>query len=294
MNQRLEDYLAYLAGVRSLSPRTAEGYRRDLELFDAFLDGDPLAADVSDVRLFVADLGSRGYAPASVNRALASVRGFYRYAEHFGLCDANPAAAVRNLRQPVRVPAFLYAEEADGLCAEPARTSAPWPARDEALLSALYSSGCRVSELAALTLSDLARDLSSAIVRGKGGKERRVFFAAAARAALSAWLAERSSALARRQGRPPRRDALFLSRRGDPLSVRGIQYLVDRHSRATGKPVSPHALRHSFATTLVSRGADVRVVQELLGHSSISTTQRYTHVSEEGLRRTYHQAHPHG
>lgn len=310
MNRYFGEYLAYISGVRGLSPRTVEGYTRDLDRFDRFLDGaSPFDADTSLVRLFVSDLGREGLEPASLNRVLASVRGFYRYAMHFGLASANPASAVRNLKIPAKMPRFLFADDAKKFCELPVRVSdsraesgAPngskslWPLRDTALLETMYSTGCRVSEIASMRLSDFDADFSAAVVTGKGRKQRRVFLSKSARSALADYLAERKAVLERAQENGAACDRLFLSKRGNPLSVRGMQFIVARYSGMTddARRLSPHALRHTFATTLVSRGADIRIVQELLGHSSISTTQRYTHVTPERLKRLYHRAHPHG
>lgn len=317
MNRHFEEYLSYLSGVRSLSPRTTESYRRDLVLFERYLESSPLETDTGDIRLFISSLGKEGYEPSSVNRILASIRGFYRYAIHFGLRTDNPASAIRNMKVPQKLPEFLFAAEAERLCSLPSgigKVSASdnpaakpgqcidslaaslWPARDTALLSVLYSTGCRVSEIASLRMSDIDAEFTSAIVRGKGNKERKVFFAKVARKALAEYLPERASCLSRKQENVAARKVLFISRRGNPLSVRGIQFIVAHYSdNATGlKHLSPHALRHTFATTLISRGADIRIVQELLGHASISTTQRYTHVTGERLKKLYHRAHPHG
>lgn len=312
MNRYFEEYLAYLGGVRSLSVRTTASYRRDLVLFERYLEGSPLEADLSDIRLFLADLGKEGYEPSSMNRILASIRGFYRYAVHFSLCTVNPASAIRNLKVPKKLPDFLFSADAETFCASPTKvgtaddtangTSLPskpeglWPFRDTALLTILYSTGCRVSEIASLRIADIDPAMTSAIVTGKGSKERKVFFSKAARLALTDYLTERNSCLARHQDKPGKITALFLSKRGNPLSVRGIQFILARYSDGSGsfKHLSPHALRHTFATTLISRGADIRIVQELLGHASISTTQRYTHVTQERLKKLYHRAHPHG
>lgn len=310
MNRHCEEYLDYLAGVRSLSPRTVSSYRRDLELLCRAVS-DPLRASPSDIRLFLAGLRTEGYESSSVNRALAAVRSFYRYAVKFSLCETNPASAVRNLKTPKRLPRFLFPDDAARLCSAPGSlpkdgspetgkgmpSRAPlWQARDTALLSSLYSTGCRVSELASLSVRDVDMQAASAVVMGKGSKERVVFFSKSSLAALKDYLSERS-ALISRVGLPDRSEGrLFVSRRGRPLSVRGIQFILAHYTGESGSEghVSPHALRHSFATTLVARGADVRVVQELLGHASISTTQRYTHITTERLKRLYHRAHPHG
>ncbi len=303
MNRICEEYLEYLSGVRALSPRTVSSYRRDLTLFCSSYPRIPLEATVTDIRLFLADLIGKGYDPASANRILASIRGLYRYAIRFGLTRDNPASSVRNLKTAKKLPTFLFPDDAERLCRVPAGgdvqdVSAPplWPERDTALLLTLYSTGCRVSEIASLRLRDIDEDGSSAIVLGKGDKERRVFFSREAKKALADWLPERSRRLATTAERDRSGGKVFISRRGTALSVRGIQYVLSRYTGEAGTSghLSPHALRHSFATTLVSRGADLRAVQEMLGHSSISTTQRYTHVTTERLKRLYHQAHPHG
>ncbi len=294
MNRYFEEYLEYIRSVRSLSPRTVEGYRRDLALFDAFLDGMPPFETVdSDLRLFAAELGQKSMEPAGINRVLSALRGFYRYAVRFGLTGANPAATIRNLKVPQKMPAFLFADEAASLCKKPDSTGILWPARDTALLTVLYSTGCRVSEIVNLSLSDIDPGGKSATVTGKGRKQRKVFFSREAQSALADYLAERKAVLARHQEKDLSKNRLFVSKRGRALSVRGIQFIIQRYTE-DARHLSPHALRHSFATTLVSRGVDIRSVQEMLGHSSISTTQRYTHVSREALKKLYHQAHPHG
>jgi len=315
MNARIEEYLSYLGGVRNLSSRSISAYRRDLALYEAFLgDKEPLGADDRDVFAFVASLGESGYTPSSVNRSLAAVRGLYRYLSRFGYRSDDPASEVGNLKTPTRLPRFLFAPEAERLCEMPGTVSpltregesgnaasAPvppsaWPVRDRALFYVMYTSGCRVSEVASMKLADFGPAFRWGIVRGKGRKERKVFISAKARLALSDYLAERASMLARMRDKTASAKVLFLSARGNPLSVRGIQYIVSRYTESDPSlaAVSPHALRHSFATTMLARGADLRVVQEMLGHASVSTTQRYTHVTRERLSELYHQAHPHG
>lgn len=307
MKGKVEEYLSYLAGVRNLSPRTLAAYRRDLVLFESFCGTeDPSLADERAVMLFVASLSESGYDPGSVNRTLAAVRGFFRYLVRFGIRKDNPASDVGNLKTNRKLPSFLFPEEANRLCALPenlgergdsiqAKVSS-WPSRDKALFLVMYTSGCRVSEIASLKLTDFTPDYRSAVVMGKGKKERRVFLSSSAAEALREYLSERSSVARKHSENDRIRSALFLSVRGQPLSVRGIQYILSSYTQ--GDPsfhtITPHSLRHSFATTLLAGGADIRVVQEMLGHSSVSTTQRYTHVSRERLRKLYHRAHPHG
>ncbi|ULQ60163.1 tyrosine-type recombinase/integrase [Brucepastera parasyntrophica] len=318
MDQYFENYLAYIAGIRNLSPRTVSSYQNDLALFDAYLSGEsPLEANTADIRLFLADLGKKNYEPSSINRTLAAVRGFYRYLIRFGLRKDNPASGIRNLKVPQKLPRFLFAEDAQKFCASPsggnlsgedagnpaseeshkkAKKPSLWPARDTALLMLLYSTGCRVSELAGLKMEDMGASGTSAIVTGKGNKDRKVFFSKPAQAALAGYLPERKALLDTMQENTAGKKALFISRRGNPLSVRGIQFIVAHYSENSNelRHLSPHALRHSFATTMINRGADIRIVQELLGHASISTTQKYTHVTQEQLKELYHQTHPHG
>lgn len=317
MTPHIEEYLSYLGGVRNLSPRSLSSYRRDLKLFADFLGGiEPLQADERTVLNFVVDLGKRGYNPSSVNRSLAAVRGFYRYLARFGLRSDDPSSDISNLKTSKKLPRFLFPEEADRLCELPvhsaldsgneassasscsavASAASAWPVRDCALFYMMYTSGCRVSEAASLVMENFGPSFRWAIVRGKGRKERKVFFSVKARLALQDYLAERAVLLSRMQEKSESSRFLFLSARGNPLSVRGIQYILSRYVEMdpTLSAVTPHALRHSFATTMLTRGADIRVVQEMLGHSTVSTTQRYTHVTQERLTKLYHQAHPHG
>jgi len=314
MTPRFEEYLSYLGGVRNLSPRSLSSYRRDLTLFEAFLRGkDPLGLDERDILNFVVDLGKKGYSPSSVNRTLAAVRGFFRYLARFGLRADDPAAEISNLKTAKKLPRFLFAADAERLCEMPMRSvstdrealepdaSGPtfqpsWPARDRALFYMMYTSGCRVSEMASMAMVNFGPSYKWCIVLGKGRKERKVFFSAKARLALHEYLVERAALLGRMRNKSESARILFLSARGNPLSVRGIQYILSRYVEMDPSlsAVTPHALRHSFATTMLTRGADIRVVQEMLGHSTVSTTQRYTHVTRERLTKLYHQAHPHG
>jgi integrase/recombinase XerC len=167
-----------------------------------------------------------------------------------------------------------------------------WPQRDRALILVMYSGGLRVSETVSLSLKDLERDLSGARVTGKGDRERQVFFSGEAGEALGDYLPSRKMRI--RAEKPT--DRLFISRKGTPISVPGVRWIIAKYSERSGleKDIHPHSLRHSFATHLVNSGCDVRVVQELLGHASISTTQRYTHVETERLKRVYRKSHPHG
>ena len=320
MDPIFEEYLMYSAGVRHFSEKTIEAYRNDLKLFSRWLaDNELTFTDVTKahMRIFVADLGNRRFAPASINRTLSCVRALYRYALRKGFCQANPAALIRNLKQPEKVPRFLFPDEAEQFCEFPKEAGILWYARDAALFSSLYSTGCRVSELQSLKIGDLKGNCSWAIVQGKGGKERKVFFAGFAQEALLHYLKEREQLLAYLKERDAIKiqhtakvrnssqkqhdlktdeDALFLNSRGGALTRHGIQYIINRYTALIPnyKKLTPHAFRHSFASMFITRGADIRVVQALLGHSSIETTQRYTHVTTAQLQQLYHKAHPHG
>ncbi|MCR4939125.1 MAG: tyrosine-type recombinase/integrase [Treponemataceae bacterium] len=302
-----EEFLVYLGGVRSLSPHTVKGYRNDyeklVELLASQLPPSPCRLDGSQgislssvelahLRTCLGCLVRRNAAPASINRFVAAVRSLFAYCRRLDYIYNNPALELRTVRMPVSVPNFMTESEADELCGMPEKKALLWPARDKALFKMLYSSGCRVSEIAGLRLSDFRSDYRSAIVRGKGNKERNVFFSDDAVDALRVYLQERKVLL--KKTSPV--SSVFVSQRGKALSVRGIYGIVDRYSsvEGTNRHVSPHSFRHSFATSMLNAGADIRIVQEMLGHSSISTTQRYTHVSTARLVDIYNRAHPHG
>ncbi len=288
-----EQYLQYLGHVRHLSANTLRAYRRDLELYFAFLGNQswqPESIDAGKARAFVGFLSRRGLSSRSINRVLSAVRGYYRFHDRVGGKAGNPFSTVKSLRIEGKLPTFLFEEDVEQLFeGEPEDF---WQLRDLLILELLYSTGCRVSELAAVNLTDL--DLKEAALRvlGKGGKERLVFIGGKALQRLREYLGRRKlQGLTKADGQK----ALLINRRGTRLSVRGIQLIVDRLISGTGlnKPASPHTFRHSFATHILKGGADIRVVQELLGHASLSTTQVYTHLDMERLRRVYRSAHPH-
>jgi len=292
---KIDEYLDYLTGVRRVSERTLGAYRNDLSRFRQYCLNHgivPEGADSGEVRGFIADLSTEGHAGVSINRRLSSIRGFYRWLLRFGGRQDDPSARIRNVKAPKTLPTFLWEGEMARFSELPDQEGILWPERDKALILTMYSGGLRVSELISLSLSRLDRDLSGARIIGKGDKERQVFFSDEARDALRAYLPGREEKI--RAEKPT--DALFISRRGLAISAPGVRWILTRYGDRSGlgKHVHPHALRHSFATHLVNAGCDVRVVQELLGHASISTTQRYTHVDMERLRKVYEQAHPHG
>ncbi|MCL2127753.1 MAG: tyrosine-type recombinase/integrase [Treponema sp.] len=296
----VQDYLSYLNSVRGVSERTLKAYGEDLGRFAHYCDNfgiDPAQAGSYEVQGFIADLSAERAAAASVNRRLSSVRGFYRWLIRFRGRTGNPCDALRNVKADQKLPAVLWEDEMASFAALPETRKILWPARDTALIMAMYSAGLRISELASLTMKMVTGDLEGARIRGKGGKERFVFFSGEARGAIRNYLPERAAKI---------RDAglkgagiggaMFVSEKGSPLSVPGIRWIIGRYAQVSGlgKNIHPHSLRHSFATHLVNSGCDIRIVQEMLGHASLSTTQRYAHVNVEGLKKVYARAHPHG
>jgi integrase/recombinase XerC len=295
---KIEEYLDYLANVRRVSEQTLRAYRNDLGRFASWCGGRGIGCEevsTHDVRSFLEAVGTEGLSAVSMNRALSSVRGFFRYLIRFGSRADDPTAPIRNLKTPKNLPSFLWEAEMAQFADLPDKADILWPERDKALILTMYSAGLRVSELSSLSLKDCEGDLSSARVIGKGDKERFVFFSDEAREGLFAYLPARNEKLKR--DHPT--DRLFISLRGRPLSVPGVRWIIAQYSRqfdqntGLGKNIHPHSLRHSFATHLVNAGCDVRVVQELLGHSSISTTARYAHVNMEHLKEVYDKSHPH-
>jgi len=291
----VRNYLGYLRTERNASPHTLRSYEGDLALFCEFLAGslgvepakaDPTVVDGKRLRRYSAWLGGRGYAAGTVARRLASLRSFFRYQRRGGGVAADPSAGLRNPKQPKRLPKLLRVEDVvrllDGLDASTAAG-----VRDRAMLETLYGGGLRVGELVGLDLDDLDAEQGLLRVRGKGRRERLCPVGAMACDWIGRWSTLRSPKGA---GEP----ALFLNRFGTRLTARSVGRLLDAHLAAMGLDpgVSPHTLRHSFATHLLDRGADLRSVQELLGHRSLATTQIYTHVTGERLRAAYDSAHP--
>jgi integrase/recombinase XerC len=298
LREACEEFLIYLEGTRRLSENTVKAYTTDysalMSLLEQKSDSSPNDITVDDIKFCIASLTLEKRKAASVNRFIASTRSLFAYCRRLGYVSHNIMENVKSVKQPKTMPLFMTNSEVHELCDLPGHTDLLWASRDKALFEMLYSSGCRVSEAAGLTLKDFSGDYTSAVVRGKGSKDRMVFFTAEAVQAFKAYLPEREEKKAFNGGK--KIDAAFLNSKGEPLSARGIRYIIDRYSGIEGTKhhVYPHAFRHTFATTLLSNGADVRAVQEMLGHSRISTTQRYTHVTTERLIKTYQAAHPHG
>lgn len=296
----VQEYLAYLEAVRGVSSNTLCAYANDLSHFTSYCDNndiDLLSAEACEVRAFIADLSAENMSPGSVNRCLSAVRGFYRWMIRFGKRTDNPCGSLRNVKNPQQLPSVLWEGEMASFVDLPDNAGILWPERDKAIIMLMYSAGLRISELVALTMDAFIEKQEGAKITGKGGKERYVFFSEEGRAALNDYLPGREARLKSSGAENPRSSGpVFISRKGKPISISGVRWIITQYSRRSGlgKNIHPHSLRHSFATHLVNSGCDVRVVQELLGHASLSTTQRYTHVSIEGLKKVYEKAHPHG
>jgi integrase/recombinase XerC len=296
MRPQIGQFLQYLRVERGASPHTLKGYREDLHALAEYLaDGDgkcpaPGSVTIGELRGFLSALHEAGYAKSSISRRLASVRSFMRFGQREGWAKSNPAKALRNPRKSRKLPHFLTTEEVGKLLAAPKGESAA-AIRDRAILETLYSAGLRVSELVGLKDGDL--DFAAGIVRirGKGKRERLAPLGSYAARALKRWLEVRKLSEREKTGREA---PVFTNKFGTRLTTRSVARMLEKHLKETGLDgrTSPHTLRHSFATHLLDRGADIRSVQELLGHKSLVTTQIYTHVSTANLRAAYEKAHP--
>ena len=309
MKTHLRRFLEFLRFNRNLSARTVRAYESDLTQYLRFLEGrfdrpadriDPAEIDYAAVRAFMRDQYDRGQARSSAARRLAAIRSFGRYLRREEVVERDPGALMATPKQDRKLPARLDEGEMTRVLETPDCTTR-LGRRDRAILELFYASGLRLGELVGLGLEDV--DLSSRLVRvlGKGGKERIVPFNRATAEALRACLADREALVRGGGGLPPPRargragaEPLFVNYRGGRLSARSVDRLVRRYAAVAGARlgISPHALRHSFATHLLERGADLRAIQEMLGHARISTTQRYTHVSAAQLLSVYQKAHP--
>ncbi len=292
----IDVFLTYLAHERNMSAHTVRNYGVDLAQFHEYLAGQQLSelfpAQIThlQVRGFLAHLDERGISKKSSARKIAALRSFYKLLQKRGLAEANPVLTIRTPRLEKRLPHFLKLDEIERLLEAPGGLDFG-ALRDKAILELLYSAGLRTCELVGLDVEDVELAGQALRTRGKGGKERINPIGSYAIRALQAYLEARGAHLARVRFD---RAALFLNFRGARLTTRSIRRLLAHYVALAGLPdyVSPHTLRHSFATHLLQRGADLRVVQELLGHENISTTQIYTHLTSTEVRRVYAEAHP--
>ncbi|HKS21789.1 MAG TPA: tyrosine recombinase XerC [Thermoanaerobaculia bacterium] len=295
MTGEVGDFLDYLAIERNVSPNTVRAYRDDLESFLGFLCNDyfTMARDQLDlrrvdhlaVRAYLAHQGRRKLSRASIARELSALRSFFKYLMREAVVDANPARTVATPKREKHLPSVMQPSDVALLLEQP-DTSTPLGTRDRAYLELLYASGLRIAELVGINIDDVELRARLVKVRGKGAKERIVPFGSKAEEALRAWLAVREA--------PPEEEALFVNYRGQRITQRSVRRLFDGYVRAASlrAGISPHTMRHSFATHLLNAGADLRAIQELLGHASLSTTQKYTHLNDWELMKVYRKAHP--
>jgi len=298
MQQALAEFLRHLALEKNASAHTVKSYREDLTQAVAFFQerlGSPQAGPerlTSRVlRAYLVWLHEQRYARSTIARRVAAVRSWCRFLCRQGILTASPADGLRSPRQDKKLPHFVSEDDLARLLASPP-ADAPLGLRDRAILETLYSAGLRVSELTGLNMGDVDLNEGVALVRGKGKRERLVLLGPQAQEAVRRWLEARGQIKSGRRG--ANADAVFLNKRGTRLTARSVGRLLEKYLALTGldQRTSPHTLRHSFATHLLDRGADIRSVQELLGHRSLATTQVYTHVTTNRLRESYHKAHP--
>ena len=292
----IESFIEYLRVERNASDLTIKSYEEDLiALVLYFEETEERAVEISEVttlelRRFIAELQQAGYAKSTISRKLACLRSFFRFAVREGWVEANIAKPLRNPRAGRKLPHFLSAEEIARLLESPPSTNASG-VRDRAILETMYSAGLRVSELVGLSIEDIDFSAGLVRVRGKGRKERLSPLGSYAQKAIKNWLSQREP---NPKATKEHASAVFLNRFGNRLTSRSVGRMLEKYLKQCGldQRTSPHTLRHSFATHLLDRGADIRSVQELLGHKSLITTQIYTHVSTERLREVYESAHP--
>jgi integrase/recombinase XerC len=297
MERALADYLRHLAIEKNASAYTVKSYREDLTQALSFFherlgspDATPDRITTRLLRAHLAWLHEQGYAKTTIARRVAAVRSWLRFLCRRGLLSVNPAEGLRGPKQDKKLPHFLTEANVARLLSTPTGEG-PLGLRDRAILETLYSAGLRVGELCSMKLADLDLDEGLVTVRGKGRKERLALLGKPAQEALRSWLPARAVLLA---GLGKDGTAVFLNKNGGPLTVRSVGRLLEKHLHQAGLDprASPHTIRHTFATHLLDAGADIRGVQELLGHKNLATTQIYTHVSTQRLQDSYQRAHP--
>lgn len=297
MEEALAEFLRHLSLEKNASEHTVKSYREDLNQALTFFreqggvrGQEPRQISTRHVRAYLAWLHEQQYSKATIARRMAAVRSWFRFLCRQGVVEGNPADGLRSPRQEKKLPHFLSEEDLNRLLEKPP-LGTPLGLRDRAILETLYSAGVRVSELTGLNVEDVDLDSGLAVVRGKGKRERLAPLGRPALAALKRWLPWREEVAKKKHRATP---AVFLNKNGSRLTSRSVGRLLEKYLALAGLDprTSPHTLRHSFATHLLDRGADIRSVQELLGHRSLGTTQIYTHVTTSRLKESYHQAHP--
>ncbi|MBM6613762.1 tyrosine recombinase XerC [Desemzia sp. RIT804] len=295
-NQKLiELFLNYLISERDYSVLTKKAYQEDIEQFSAFLNqtGESAfnAVSIQDVRIFLGELNKKKLSRNSVSRKISSLRAFYQFLLRNDLVTENPFSYVHLKKKNLRLPRFFYEKEMDILF-QTVKGDSPLDTRNEAILEVLYGTGIRVSECAGIKLQDIDFDLNVLLIHGKGNKERYVPFGHYAAVAMQNYLEKGRNPLMQKHHKEHK--TLFVNHHGDGITSTGIEYALNQVIKKSSltSDIHPHMLRHTFATHLLNNGADMRTVQELLGHASLSSTQIYAHVTKESLQKNYRQFHP--
>ncbi len=288
MKEYKKGFLDYLTNVRNYSKKTIEAYNKDLDIFIDFTKNKK-SLTYKDMRKFLEFLYSNKYSPKSIARHISSLKSFYTYLEDENLIDNNPTILLSSPKLEKKIPNFLYYDELEVLFNIPDK-STDLGFRDALILETLYSTGCRVSELVNIKIKDINMYDKRIKILGKGNKERYLIYGSYLDNLLSIYLKEHHKNILKNK----KSDYLFINKDGLKLTDRGVRYIIDRIIKKgnINHHISPHVLRHTFATHLLEGGADLRSVQELLGHENLKTTQIYTHISNERLRRIYLEAHP--
>lgn len=295
----LDKYLSYLKSIRNLSDNTIRAYREDIGRYMEFLKRHSAKEDDVDIqviRSFIASLSKSGLASVTINRILSGVRGYYKFSLRHGYVTSDPFSGITCLKGESKLPVFLFENEVEELLDMPV-SSSPCSGflrlRNRALFEFLYTTGCRVTEAVRCNITDIDFKNGTTRVTGKGNKERMLFIGNTALSVLREYIMKRKYYV--KAENLDAGKALFINKDGKRITSRGVRYILHRYLKSMDykKNVTPHTFRHSFATHLLNKGADIRVVQELLGHASLTTTQVYTHVSLKRLKKVYEDAHPH-
>lgn len=294
MHETIESFLSYLSTQKNYSPHTIKSYQTDLEQYEEFLDSfgtDILKVERGDIRMFLGELNRHGLKKTSIARKLATLKSFYRFLKRQHLIEKNPASLVSSPKTDKPLPKFLTLQEISKLF-EVIQTDGVLGIRDRVIVELFYATGMRITELVSIRMKQL--DLDNQIIRilGKGKKERIVPFGGPAKNWLRKYMKARRAFLTEKGNLAE--EHLFVNKDGKGITTRGVRGIVDRflYLACDRHGLSPHALRHTFATHMLDNGADLRAIQELLGHASLSTTERYTHITHDRLLRIYRKAHP--
>ncbi len=285
----IDGFIKYLTDVKGISQNTVKGYYRDIKSWEKFLDGNSNVTR-NIIRSYLVFLQKKGLKPSSVNRNLSAIRSYYSYEILNGVRDDNPMNQIKSLKAEKKLPNYLFFKDLEKIFSKEGDDF--FTIRDKLIFKTLYSTGCRVSELVSIRLEQVCNSEKRVCVTGKGDKDRFLYFTPDVIELIKIYIPLRKKTFHNNIVT----NSLFLDYKGESLTTRGVFYLIDKRIKEAGvdKSVSPHTFRHTFATHLLNEGADIRVVQELLGHKSISTTQIYTHTGIEKLRQVYRGAHPHG